>query len=202
MRPDSVMIGYVHGEFVHARFMRSVLDEAGRSGAVVKDRHSEPFVDKARNLLVDEFLASECEWFLSVDTDIILPACVVSRMLVRHKPFLGALIYVNDNPPFPQIYRKIADFGLGSFGTMLVHQDFEPGELVEADGTGAGCLMVHREVFEAIPKQSPFRWFQHEQRFNDMFGEDITFCLRAGAAGYQLYIDTAVHAGHIKPRVI
>lgn len=196
------MIGYVHGDMVHARFMRGVMDEASRSNALVKDEFSEPYVDQARNLLAHQFLASNCEWFLSVDTDIILPACVVGRLISRKKQLIGALIYVNANPPFPQIYHKIADFGFGGFGTMLVHEKFEPGELIEADGTGAGCLLIHRDVFEAIPEQIPFRWFQHEQHGADMFGEDIIFCRRAAAAGFQLYIDTAVHAGHIKPRVI
>lgn len=196
------MFGYVHGDLVHARFMQGVLDEASRSNALVKGHYSEPYVDQARNLLVEQFLASKCEWFLSVDTDIILPACVVGRMLSRGVPLIGALIYVNAHPPFPQIYHKIADFGFGGFGTMQVQEKFEPGELIKADGTGAGCLMVHRDVFEAIPKQIPFRWFQHEQHGADMFGEDIIFCQRAASAGYQLYIDTAVHAGHIKPRVI
>jgi GT2 family glycosyltransferase len=196
------MIGYVHGDMVFARFMQSVMDEASRTHAYVVGLQSEPYVDKARNQLVDIFLASGREWFLSVDTDIILPANVITRLAARSQPLIGALIHVNDEPPFPQIYQKIADFGVGGAGTFLVDEKFEPGDLVEADATGAGCLLVHRDVFEAIPKQKPFRWFQHEQRGEDLYGEDVTFCMRAKSAGFQLYIDTAVHAGHIKNRVI
>jgi hypothetical protein len=84
----------------------------------------------------------------------------------------------------------------------MVNQKFTPGELVKADATGAGCLLIHRDVFEAIPGGPPVRWFQHELIGKDLFGEDIIFCMRAAVAGFQLYIDTAVHAGHIKPRVI
>ena len=197
-----VYIGYVHGEMVHAGFMESVIREGWRARAVIKGFESEPYVDQARNFLVDAFLASGREWFLSVDTDIILPDNVVTRLLARKQKLIGALIYVNAKPIFPQIYQKIADFGVKGYGTYLIDESWMEGDLVKADATGAGCLLVHRSVFLDIPKNKPFRWFQHEQRGEDLFGEDVVFCGRAKAVGHQLYIDTAVKAGHIKPHVI
>jgi len=199
---QGVMIGYVHGELVHANFMESAHIEANRVGASLVGEWSEPFIEGARNRLVDRFLASSNEWFLSVDTDIVIPACVISRLLQRNQPLIGALIYINTTPPAPQIYRKVADMSIGGTGIYMIIKDFEPGELVESDATGAGCLLVHRDVFEAIPGKPPSRWFHYELRGEDHFGEDIVFCERAKAAGFQLYIDTAVKAGHIKPRVI
>jgi GT2 family glycosyltransferase len=198
----SFFIGYVHSELVHAAFMESVIREGELTGAIIKGQESEPYVDQARNFLVEQFLVSDREWFLSVDTDVILPERVITRLLARNRKLIGALIYVNAKPPFPQIYQKIADFGVGGFGTYLVDTDWEPGDLIKAGATGAGCMLIHREVFEAVPPNKPFRWFQHEQRGEDLFGEDVVFCERAKRAGHQLYIDTAVKAGHIKPNVI
>jgi GT2 family glycosyltransferase len=197
-----VMIGYVRPTMVHGEFMESVFLEATRAGAVVQGKYSEPHVDLARNWLVDKFLATGYEWFLSVDTDIILPELVVQRLLARRQKLIGALIYVAADPIFPQIYNKIADFGVGGAGQYIVNDKWEPGELVQADATGAGCLLIHREVFEKIPGNTPYRWFQHEFEGTQLFGEDFTFCRRARSVGYQLYIDTAVKAGHIKTRVI
>jgi len=202
MGSKGVAIGYVHGELVHARFMTGVIDEMKRDGALVIEEFSEPFIDKARNVVVDKFLASDREWLLTVDTDVILPACVITRLMSRGLPLIGALIYVNQSPKFPQIYNQIADFSFGDMGIFQVQKDFEPGELVKADGTGAGCMLIHRDVFEAIPGKPPFRWYQHEYIGTEMFGEDFTFCRRAKVAGFQLYIDTAVHAQHIKPHLI
>ena len=170
--------------------------------AEIRGQESEPYVDQARNFLVDYFLSTDHEWFLSVDTDVILPDRVTTRLLARNQKLIGALIYVNAKPPFPQIYQKIADFGIHGFGTYLVDDGWTPGDIIEADATGAGCMLIHRDVFEAIPDSKPFRWFQHEQRGEDLFGEDVVFCERAKRVGYQLYIDTAVRAGHIKPHVI
>jgi GT2 family glycosyltransferase len=197
-----VAIGFVHGDLVYARFMKSVIDEMCRDGSILIEEHSEPYIDKARNIVVDRFLASGREWLLTVDTDIILPACVVTRLMARNQPLIGALINVNEDKPFPQIYHRVADLGTGGFGVFLVQHKYEPGELIKADATGAGCMLIHRDVFEAIPGRPPFRWYQHEPIGLEMFGEDFTFCKRAKAAGFQLYIDTAVHAGHIKNRVI
>jgi hypothetical protein len=187
---------------VHAKFMESVIAEGRLTQAYIKGQESEPYVDQARNFLVDQFLATDCEWFLSVDTDIILPARVITRLLSRRQKLIGALIYVNTKPPIPQIYQKIADFGVGGFGTYLIDESWSPGDLVKADATGAGCVLIHRDVFEAVPVSKPFRWFQHEQRGEDLFGEDVVFFERAKRAGHQLYIDTAVRAGHIKNHVI
>lgn len=197
-----VMIGYVRPLMVHGEFMESLFLEATRAGAKVKGKFSEPYVDQARNWVVDQFMASDCEWFLSVDTDIILPELVIQRLLARRQKLIGALIYVAADPIFPQVYDKIADFGFGGAGQYMVNESWEPGSLVKADATGAGCLLIHRDVFDKITGEPAFRWFQHEFEGTHMFGEDFTFCRRARSAGFQLYIDTAVKAGHIKTRVI
>lgn len=205
---SGVVIGYVRGELVHGKFMESVIAEKDRSGALVMGQESEPFVDNARNILIDRFMATDKEWFLSVDTDIVLPEHVVTRLLSRGLPLVGALINVNTNPPSPQVYQKMRVYEKLAEGlpwgsaTFLIDKEWEPGELVKADATGAGCLLIHRDVFEAIPGKPPARWFQHEFRNTIWFGEDMVFCERAAAAGFQLYIDTSVKAGHLKNRII
>ena len=203
-----VVIGYVHSDLVHAKFMESVITEQRRSDAWVMSQPSEPFVDNARNILIDRFMATDKEWFLSVDTDIVLPEHAVTRLLSRGLPLVGALINVNTNPPSPQIYQRMRVYEKLSEGlpwgsaTFLIDKEWEPGDLVKADATGAGCLLIHRDVFDKIPGKSPARWFHHDFRGNIWFGEDMVFCERAAAAGFQLYIDTSVKAGHLKTRAI
>ena len=33
-------------------------------------------------------------------------------------------------------------------------------------------------------------------------GEDIAFCLRAGAAGFPIHVNTGVHIGHAKTQIL
>ena len=60
-----VMIGYVRPTMVHGDFMDSLFIEANRAKAKVIGKFSEPHVDQARNWVVDQFMSSDCEWFLS-----------------------------------------------------------------------------------------------------------------------------------------
>lgn len=80
----------------------------------------------------------------------------------------------------------------------------------------AGCMLVHRDVFldiiktqgESIRVKNPdirrslgyeYRFFtppfDHEEMADN--SEDVAFCIRAGQAGYTIYVDRAVYPGHI-----
>jgi hypothetical protein len=43
-----------------------------------------------------------------------------------------------------------------------------------------------------------FPWFQETDFNGRVMGEDITFCFRAGTAGFPVYVNTAVQLGHVK----
>ena len=62
--------------------------------------------------------------------------------------------------------------------------------LVRADALGTGCLLIKREVLEAI--SAP--WFKcHE---NSAGGEDFYFCQKALDAGFEVWADFSVQAQH------
>jgi len=65
--------------------------------------------------------------------------------------------------------------------------------LLEVKRTGMHCFLAHRDVFEAI--EPP--WFRyHEDRGVGNSGEDFYFCEKVREAGFPLYIDRSVIAGH------
>jgi cephalosporin hydroxylase len=58
---------------------------------------------------------------------------------------------------------------------------------------------VHRSVLETLREKHGDNWFsQVRDDVGDTIGEDITFCLRAGAAGYKIFVNTAVRTSHHK----
>ena len=81
----------------------------------------------------------------------------------------------------------------GSVGKYETITEWEPGSLVEVDATGAGCLLFDMKVFH---KMSP-PWFRFRRYKKKPVGEDIGFCSDLKAAGYRVYVDTAIPAGHL-----
>jgi hypothetical protein len=202
----SKAIGYVHGELVHARFMRSVLDAENYEDALVLDAEGLSIPD-ARNNLVRKFLATDLEWLYMADTDTVFAPNVISRLLMHadeyHK-IISGLIYVDGRPPFPMMYRRIADTA-ADFGMFQSIAEWKPEALIKVDAVGAGCLLVHRDAYLEIEKRHPNRaapWFDYSIMAGMRIGEDMMFCIRAMDAGLQIHTDTSTRVGHIKPRVI
>ncbi len=63
-------------------------------------------------------------------------------------------------------------------------------DLIECDGVGGGCLLIHRRVFDAIEKP----YFKCNP--NTFIGEDFYFCRKAREAGFKIYLDPGILCGH------
>jgi GT2 family glycosyltransferase len=197
-------IGYIHGELVHARFMTSVLDAVDRRGYAYIEEESGPNLSGARNRLVSRFLESEAEWLFMVDTDIVFRDDVIERLLLNGASIVSAMVYVDGDKPFPMAYRRLADVSVG-MPLFMAMDEWQEGSCVEVDAVGAGCLLVHRDVYSDIARRIPNRaalWFQETVIGERLIGEDISFCMKASQLGYKIFIDTSVNVGHIKPKII
>ena len=84
--------------------------------------------------------------------------------------------------------------------------DYPRDQVVEVDGTGAACILIHRSVLEKITRESPYRPFDQVTlakgpKGRTEFGEDLSFCIRAKAAGFPIHVDTSVKTTHDKGAV-
>ena len=74
------------------------------------------------------------------------------------------------------------------------------------DYTGFGWLLIKKGVFES--EGLPYPWFAPKMQVfesgevQDMCGEDVSFCLDAKEAGFEIWCDPQVRVGHEKTRVI
>jgi len=72
------------------------------------------------------------------------------------------------------------------------------------DYTGFGWVAIKKGVFEKLP----YPWFAPKMQVfesgavQDMCGEDVSFCLDALEAGYEIWTDPRIRVGHEKTRVI
>lgn len=165
----------------------------------------------SRNQAARVLLDSEAEWLLFIDSDMGFDPDAVDALLAAAnpdtRPIVGALCFGMRKEeldgrggfrsvPFPTIY----DFRTLESGDpgFVPRYDYSPDSVVQCSGTGAAFLLIHRSALERI---APSGWFDRAKLTEDSetMGEDLSFCLRAGAAGVPIFVHTGVRTTHLKP---
>jgi len=204
----SVVIGMIHDEFMQARFVRAlyILNRQRDISAISFVESGGGSLDRGRNLLVQKFLHNHTEeWLLQIDTDMYFGVEHFDRLMetAKDRDIVSGLYFANERPPRPAMYRWKED------GTADTIMDWEDHDILEVDGCGAGFLLVNRRVYEKMDKPAEYEgragsWFTQSGRGpnGQLLNEDSSFCERARAQGYTIYVDTDVFVGHIKPRIL
>lgn len=217
-RKDSVIVSYLHpASEVGGRFHKSMLDllirdsfQPQRLVAGKLDMTSGANITTARNTVVRDFLATDATWLWLIDADMVFAPDTLDALLdIAHpteRPIVGGLCFkvtqVGDGPPqqIPTLY------GLNDMTPprTVIYHDFPPDTLLRVAATGAACLLVHRSVLERMRDsgnwRAPWTWFAETlyPEYDDVVSEDITFCLRAGALGFPIFVHTGIDIGHQK----
>lgn len=154
-----------------------------------------PF-DMARNTAVQRFLQSPYEYLFSLDSDVCCPPDTILRLLSYNLPIVSGM-YCRRSPPHavPVAIKN---------GSWL--RDFTPGQLVEVDLVGNGCLLVHRSVFEKVPPLRPGKpWYDWRADLkgtgvvpeDSCLSEDFTHNWWIRQHGYKIYLDTGIQCPHV-----
>ena len=211
---DRVVIGYVHPGTVRAEFCASLLAvcmEGATDVTTVLAVGSGPNISTARNMVARQFLETDVPWLLMLDTDMWFEADLADRLLAAADPVaapvVGGLCYSQntENPqgePYSTMYELTEKDGDLAF---VRYKKWPEDTLVQVAGTGAACLLVHRDVLERVEKLSGERaapWFRESVTGSALIGEDLTFCLRCAAAGIPVHVHTGVKVGHMKTTML
>lgn len=179
-------------------------------------------VDINRDRITEKFMEhpDKPDWLFFMDTDMDFPANAGLALREHGYPIVGGLYFHrsperrNDPIAFRFTGEEIDDNGLviANFRPVReeVHTYFETNGvpytrgsffrpngngLLEIDGIGTGCLLIHRSVFEDMAE--PF-WQYRLGRGS----EDLDFCFRAKLLGYPVFLDMDVVCGHWSMRAI
>lgn len=178
-------------------------------------------ITKTRNKIVRQFLEhpGEPDWLLMIDADMeFAPDLAEALVAAAHpelRPIVGGLCFAymrdHDRKYWPTLYSWIP-------GTERLRRltQYPADMLMPVAATGAACLLVHRSVFVEMAKRFPPPWpwfaetpfYEKDEEGNpildtgDAYSEDITFCLRAQAAGFPIYVHTGIKIGHVKELVV
>jgi 2-polyprenyl-3-methyl-5-hydroxy-6-metoxy-1,4-benzoquinol methylase len=204
-----IMLGIpIRAYSIHNEVFRRIMDMEFPIGTTVTTVEGKP-VDVARNEIVKKL---DRDWLFFMDSDQTFPPGAVARLLSWNKEIVAGLAFKRTGEPIPMFYKYRYEQEKGKYYQPLTmevgeflekHKDLwwnaphgavvlPPGPgLLECDGVSAGCLLVHRRVFDAISEP----WFKCSEGLQS--GEDFDFCRKAQAAGFKIYGDPSVICGHI-----
>lgn len=185
-RDDLIFIGFCHRPEWSDEFGYSMLATVAHPRvAAYKGFRSGPIIDYTRNLIVRRFLDTDIEWLLMVDADMSWTQDQLDRICE---------LAGDDRRIVSGWYqRQVGDQTVPICTRGGRHVSDGQG-VVKVDTTGCGFLLIHRDVFAKV--QHP--WFKVEWDDEGCRGEDVTFCDKARTVGFDVFVDTDTHIGHLK----
>lgn len=156
-------------------------------------RFNESLISRVRNAQATAFLASDCEYFLSIDADLSFGADAIDRLVRHGRDIVAAPYVVKTLPP-----RWAIQFLDGDLPTYV-------SGITEVKYVSAGFCLVKRAVFERLSGNSPSYTLSDVRQHgfyipfvhDDMYlGEDWAFCQRAREQGFKIYADFDVKLVH------
>jgi len=135
-----------------------------------------------RNAILQAFLASDCQYLFSVDSDILVPSQVLMNLMISDCQVVSALVCNGHQLGDQRIYNILQRVG----DHYEFIREFPRDRLFPVDCTGAAYL-IRRDVVEEYGVV-----YSAEKG-----GEDIGFCERAALQGIKLYCDGRLECQHV-----
>ena len=166
-------------------------------------------LDVSRENMIRRALDLGFEWFLFLDSDIILPQLAIEELLSVHKPIVTGLYRTKKKGNGWSIWNEGKD---KNGKDTLLHIDSWTEKIITCDAAGMGCMLIQKCVFEDMFLKFPkLPWFFWSINRNPGFirslevpdphmrhvGEDIWFCLLTRACGYKINANTEIKCTHI-----
>ncbi len=226
MTTGAVTVAYVHPNDVtyswHESLMRLLGHDMGAEGRILQGGwisvkcYGADGIPAARNTAVKEFLTSrDADWLLWVDTDMGFGPDALERLLEvadpDERPIVAGLCFAQKHTQADgmggwrtAIAPTIYDWTTTPSGEQgfLSRATYPVNKVVQCAGTGSAFILIHRGVLEAIAAEHGPVWYDrvpNPSAGGNLIGEDLSFCLRAGALGFPILVHTGVRTTHYKP---
>jgi len=154
---------------------------------------------RARNAIISSSLSVGADYILMIDDDMIFDThstynieCgkvaayeFLHKMLAHKKEIVGAM-YVTRGGAYEPVMLKKHGWGYRKFTWDEVGDG-----LIPVDSVGGGAMLIDTILFRKGGIKFPV--FEPELQW----GTDIQLCRKAQELGYQPYVDTTIHLGHL-----
>ena len=149
------------------------------------------------------------DWQLWIDSDIVFNTEKFYQLVLMDQD-IAAGWYCTEDGRTTSVAHWLEEDDFRNNGGVMNHETLESiskrKKPFTVDYTGFGWLLIKNGVFEHTEMKYP--WFAPKMQVfesgdvQDMCGEDVSFCLDAIDAGFEIWCDPRVRVGHEKTRVI
>lgn len=144
--------------------------------------------EAARNTAADAAIENGADGIMWVDSDMILPAFAITRLVQLGVDFASGM-YFQRLPPY---YPLVGKFNGENFSWVV---EWPENVVFQADGIGFGCAYTSTKLLKdmmTLPEGEEKSWFRRTR-----YSEDLSFCVSAAKLGVKPHIDTAIMCGHL-----
>lgn len=152
------------------------------------------YIHVNRNDLMGTALRAEADYTFWLDDDMRFPRDTLLRLLQHNVPFVGVNMSTRILPLRPTAIKSLER------GEFLQTREQDTG-LERVDAIGFGCALVMSKVAWKVG----YPWFESKdgQTESTRVGEDVDFCIKAKAAGFDVFVDHGLsheirHIGQIE----
>ena len=174
-------------------FVESIFKTMGRSPCNYRMISTARVHHIARNKIIDDFLKSDMNYLLFIDSDMIWEpdSLELAYQLIQHNMVdIVTGIYFTKSEPHLPVIKKL-DLQAGCYNIFMEWGN----EPFEVDGAGMGFMLIPRYVLEKM-KQPMCTW-------DGGFSEDLNFCLKAKKDfNFRIWAHPHIKIGHITNKVI
>lgn len=200
-----VLAGYISGGTIRVELNRSLIGliyyPAKKYKLIGVMDELGIYIADNRNSIVLKFLEqTDADWLIQFDSDIKFPSNTVETLLENYETGFKVISGVYNNTKYENGKQRIVPMTFRFVEESNSYKPIKIGKIPTiVDVVGAGCLLVHREVFEKFDKTAYMPWFGYEaSNIMKPFGEDFTFCRRVRRLGYNIIADPRVPLVHYK----
>jgi len=185
-----------------ASIINNIKDLESRGYEVIfNTKMGDPYIDQARNWLVNTFLRTDCTDMVFVDTDLAFDTDAIYRLMRLDKGVVGG------------IYPFRSEDQDGYPVSPILDDDKKPAHengLVECKFIPTGLMRINRSVFEELKSRYPIytddsgetKYFRTGQVFlhegdTRWWGEDNYFCEICARTGIKVYCDPMISFVHM-----
>lgn len=160
---------------------RQPMNGIGRCGLLM---YEGTLIAPQRNHLLDLALRGKFTHALFIDSDMRFPPNGLEYLASLDLDIVGANYSRRVQPLHFTAYKRI---DRENKNHELLHTTVDDVHKEEVEGMGCGFMMIDLSILKDIPRP----WFSipYFPEDDDFQAEDVTFCLKARAAGYKVWVD-------------